>query len=153
MSATPTQAFTGKSTVLSVGATPTPIQQVKQFSFSGVSAKYEDITCLGSPSVGPAVLEEATPASVSPGTATFSGVYLPSDTGFGDLATAFTSQTVTSFTLQLPMGPGQTTKGNLFAFSGYVQDMPLPDTIDATKPLTFKCTIKLSTVITVTQGS
>jgi hypothetical protein len=50
------------------------------------------------------------------------------------------------------MGPGQTTAGNLYAFSGYVQEFPAPD-VQFDKVVNFKVTIKLTTVITLTQGS
>lgn len=147
-------SFTSRGTTLSIGSgTPVTIMQVKQFSFSGVAAKYEDATNLNSPSVGAAVLEEAIPGTVSPGTATISGQFLPTDAGQTALLTAYDAQTLASFSLQLPKAPGQTTTGNLFAFSAYVQDMPLPDTLDVGKPITFKVTLKLNSIITITPGS
>jgi hypothetical protein len=152
-----TKGFTGKGTVLSVGSGGTsetfaPVLQIKTFQFSGQTWKYDDITNASSPQTGVGVLEEALPSTMSGGTLAVSGVFLPSDVGQLALATAFNAGTLTDFKLQLPIANGQTTLGNLYAFSGYVQEFPLPD-IQFDKALTIKATIKINTIIAVTLGS
>lgn len=152
------KGFTGKGVVLSIGSggeseTFTAVLQVKTYSFSGMTAKYDDTTNLNSAAQGAAVLEEGLPATVSPGQLTLSGIFLPVDPGQMSLAAAYLSQALTDFKLQFPIAPGQTTAGNLFAFSGFVQDMPNAVDIDFSKVITFKTTIKLNTAITVTVGS
>jgi hypothetical protein len=152
-----TKGYTGKGTVLSVGSGGTsetflPVLQVKTFQFSGQTWKFDDISNAGSPVAGAGVLEEALPSTMSGGSLAVSGVFLPTDPGQTALATAFNSGTLTDFKLQLPLAPGQTSTGNLYAFSGFVQEFPLPD-IQFDKALTIKATIKINTVITVTVGS
>ena len=80
------------------------------------------------------------------------GVFLPADAGQLALAAAFATGALADFKLQLPIGPAQTTTGNLYAFSGYVQDFPSPD-VQFDKTVTFKVTVKLNTVLTVTPGT
>lgn len=150
-----TKATTGKSAILAIGSgeSPTPVLQVKTWSFSGQQAKYDDTTNAGSPAQGAAVMEEAIPSTVSPGQLTVSGVFLPTDPGQESLASAFLSQALTSFTFTFPLFPGQTTTGNSYAFSGYVQDMPNAVDVDYSKAINFKTTIKIQGPITVTAGS
>jgi hypothetical protein len=146
--------FTGKGTVLSLGpaTTLTPVGQIKTVQFNGQKWSFDDITNLNSPAVGPGVLEEAMPSKLSPGELAMAGIFLPGDAGQQALETAFQSGSLENFTVQLPKGPGQTTSGNLYAFSGYVQEFPAPD-VQFDKVVNFKCTIKLTTVIALTQGS
>ena len=97
-------------------------------------------------------LKEKLPISAEPGTVAIGGVYLPADAGYTALAAAYESQAITAFTVQLPKGPGQTTAGNLFTFSGYVSELPAPD-VQWDKTLTFKTTIELTTDVVITPGS
>ncbi len=150
----PSTGFTGKGTVLSMGqaATYTAVGQIKTIQFNGQKWSFDDITNLGSPAIGPGVLEEALPAKLAPGELAVGGIFLPNDAGQEALNTAFQAGTLENFKVQLPMGPGQTTAGNVYAFSGYVQEFPAPD-VQFDKIVNFKVTIKLTTVITLTQGS
>jgi hypothetical protein len=152
-----TKASTGRGTVLSIGSGGTgetylPILQVKTWQPSGQQWKFDDVTNGNSPVAGAGVLEEAIPATLSAGTWAIGGVFLPTDPGQLALATAFANGTLADFQLQLPASAAQPTKGNLYAFSAYVQDMPLPD-LQFDKAQTFKCTLKINTLITVTAGS
>ncbi len=154
---TSTNGYTGKGTVLSIGSalttpTYTPVAQIKTFQFAGQVWKFDDVTNADSTAAGSGVVEEAIPTVMSGGTMAISGVYAPDDTGRDALATAFGAGTLLPYKLQLPVGPGQTTTGNLFAFNAYVQDMPLPD-VQFDKSMTFKCTLKIDGVITVTKGT
>jgi hypothetical protein len=153
-----TKALTGRGTTLSIGngASPevfTAIMQVKTYQFSGQQASYDDITNTGSAVSGTSnvAIEELLPSKVSLGTLALTGVFLPSDAGQTALSTAFTNQTLTDFKLQLPLAPGQTTTGNLYTLSAYIQDFPLPD-LQWDKAATFKATLKLMS-LTVTPGS
>ncbi len=152
-----TSGYTGKGTVLSIGSalttpTYTPVAQVKTYQFSGQTWKFEDVTNNDSTAAGPGVIEEFVPTVVSGGTMAISGVYAPDDIGRDALAAAFASGSLLPYKLQLPVGPTQTTAGNLFAFNAYVQEMPLPD-VQFDKAMTFKCTLKIDSVITVTKGT
>jgi hypothetical protein len=150
----PSTGFTGKGTIFSMGpaATFTTVGQIKTIQFNGQKWSFDDVTNLNSPAVGVGVLEEALPAKMAPGELAIGGIFLPNDAGQEALNTAFQAGTLENFKVQLPMGPGQTTAGNLYAFSGYVQEFPAPD-VQFDKIVNFKVTIKLSTVITLTQGS
>jgi|SRR5215472_11207170 len=158
MAGTATKGFTGKGATFSIGTTPSPastftvIAQLKTLAFSGQKWSFDDITCLSSPVVGAGVLEESLPTKVSPGELAIAGVFLPSDAGQPLLLAAFNSGGLNDFKVQLPVGPGQTTTGNLYTFSGYVQDMPTPD-IQVDKAINFKATIKLNTLLTLTPGT
>jgi hypothetical protein len=151
------KGFTGKGTVLSIGVAGSPetfvaIAQLKTLQLSGQKISFDDVTNLDSPQLGGGVLEESIPAKASPGELAMAGIFVPTDSGQKDIEAAFSAGTLTDFTVQLPKGPGQTATGNLYAFSGYVQDLLVPD-IQFDKTLTFKTTVKLNTVITKTLGT
>ena len=148
----PSKGFTGSKFVLKLGTTA--VAQVKTLQFNGQKVAYEDISNLDSGTLGSSsvVLKEKLPTTAEPGTLAIGGIYLPMDSGYQALAAAYESQAVTTFTIQATKGPGQTTAGNLFTFSGYVSEMPNPD-IQWDKTLTFKTSIELTTEIVVTVGS
>ena len=154
-----TKAFTGKGVILSIGTpgageTFTPIAQLSNLTLPSVKITYEDITNLSSPSGnGATVLQEFLPTVTNPGELTATGKFLPSDAGYAALMAAWNSGAVADFKVQLPKSPDQTTTGNLYAFSGYIQEQPLPDAIDVTKAITFKLSVKLTTVVTPTPGT
>ena len=156
MATTYSKGFTGRGTTLSMGPSPattfTKVAQVKTFSYAGQKWSFDEITNSDSQAIGPGVLKESIPNEVDPGELSIAGVYLPSDAGQLALAAAFNSGVLQDFELQLPLGPGQTTTGNLMKFSGYIEDPALPD-VDYSKSLTFKATVKLTTLVTVTPGS
>jgi hypothetical protein len=152
-----TKGGTGAGAVLSIGSggsaeTFTSILQVKTFQLPEAKWAYDDVTNTGSPAVGPGVLKENLPATVDPGEASFGGAWLPSDPGQLAVFASFSTGTPADFKLQLKPIGGQTTTGNLYTFSGYVQALPVPD-IQADKVATIKFSIKLTTLITVTAGS
>jgi hypothetical protein len=153
-----TKGSTGKGAILSIGnggsgETFTPVMQLKQIEISGQTIKFDDQTNLGSPAQGAVTLEEALPTTASPGQVKISGIFLPTDPGQTSLASAYLSAALTDFKLTFPLFPGQTTSGMVFAFSGWVQDMPNAVSIDFSKTILFSTTIKLNTPITVTAGA
>jgi hypothetical protein len=149
---TASKGFTGSKTVLKIGTTA--IAQVKTLQLSGQKVSYDDISNLDSAALGTSlvVIKEKLPATAEPGTLAIAGIYLPADAGYTALAAAYESQALSTFTIQLPKGPGQTTAGNLFTFSGFVAEMPVPD-VQWDKTLSFKTTIELQGDITITPGS
>ena len=148
---------TGTKTTLSIGSgggseTFTVVAQIKTFSFAGQTWTFDETTALDSPAFGDGgVLKQYRGTEFDPGTMALGGVYAPSDAGQLALTAAFRTGLLTDFKLTLPLGPGQTVSGNVFAFSAYVQDNPLPDI--SSKVLTFKATLKLNTDIVITLGS
>ena len=153
-----TKAVTGKGRIFSVqtaaGSPPTlvPVLNMKTYSFSGQSVKFDDVSNLNSPTNGGIIVNEVIPATEEPGTLTLSGIWIPSDPGQTALEAAWTSHALTTFTVQAPIGGAQTTTGNLYTFTGYLQDNPLPD-LDYSKAVTIKFTIKLNSQVVTTQGS
>jgi len=155
-----TKGSTGKGLIFAIGSgspeTFTPILQVKTYSHSGASAKYDDVTNAGSPTLGGVagapIIEEALPTTVSPGTYKVSGVFLPSDTGYQALATAFSTQALTDFKVTMPLFSGQTTAASI-TFSGFVQDWPYGLDVDYSKTINYSITIKLNTFPVLTAGS
>jgi hypothetical protein len=155
----PTKAATGKGTVLSIGTpgggeTFVAILQVKTFKLSGQKTTYEDVTNMGSPTLGAATIKESLPTLIDPGELVFSGIFLPSDPGQLACAAAFGTGVLQDFKLQLPVNTaaGQSTTGNLYAFSGFVQELPIPD-LQYDKVQTLSISIKLNTAVTITTGA
>jgi hypothetical protein len=153
---TASKGFTGKGTVFSmmVATVATPIAQLKTLQFAGQKLNFDDITNLDSPVLGTSnvPVKESTPATADPGTMALAGIFVPSDAGYVALEAAYNNAALTDFTVQLPKGAGQTTKGNLYAFSGYVTEQPNPD-IQFDKTLTWKTTLQITGPITLTPGS
>ena len=153
-----TKAVTGRGTIFSIqtaaGTPPTvvPVLNMKTYAFSGQSVKFDDVTNLNSSADGGIIVDESIPATEDPGTFTASGIWIPSDPGQEAIAAAWESHALTVFTVQAPIAGAQTTTGNLYTFSGYLQDNPLPD-LDYSKAVTIKFTIKLNTAVATTVGS
>jgi hypothetical protein len=154
-----TKAATGKGTVLSIGTpgtgeTFTSILQVKTFKLSGQKWTYEDITNMGSPSLGVGTLKESLPTLVDAGELALSGIFLPSDPGQLAAAAAFGTGLLMDFKLQLPINAaaGQVATGNLYAFSGFVQEQPIPD-LQYDKVQSIAISIKLNTPVVTTPGA
>jgi hypothetical protein len=150
------KGFIGRGTVFSIGVagTPetfTPVAQLKSATFNGQKINFEDITNLDSALVNNTVLKEVMPATADAGTVQAAGIFLPSDPGQLALQAAY-GGLLTDFKIQLPKGPGQTTTGNLYTFSGYVGENPLPD-IQFDKTISFKMNITLATPIALTPGT
>jgi hypothetical protein len=155
-----TKGYSGAGTVLSIGGvtdgstteTFTEILQVKTPNFSGAEATYDKITNLSSPKSGKAVVDELMPTTISSGTLELEGIYLPTDAGQAALNTAFATQDAYDFKVTLPVGPGQSTTGNVYSFSAYVKS-PLLPIISVDKATTFKTTLQITGIITLTLGA
>jgi hypothetical protein len=156
MTASASKGAIGKGAVLSimVSSTATPVAQIKTLQLNGQKVSYDDISNLDSPALGTSLVavKEKLPATAEAGTLAISGIYLPANAGYEALAAAYLTQALTTFTMQLPIVPGQTTSGNLYSLSGYVSEAPHPD-VQWDKTMMFKCTIELAANPTFTQGS
>jgi hypothetical protein len=151
---------TGSGVILSIGTpgegeTFTSILQVKSISWTQPTLQTEDATCLSSPTLGEATVKQYLPTVIEPGKFEASAIYLSTDTGLAALMTAFSSTVLHDFKVQFPVITqfGQTTTGNLYSFSGFVLEQPIPDGIDPTKLLTYKISIQITTAVTFTAGS
>lgn len=155
-----TKGAPGTGATLSIGTPGTgetfvTIGQVKNISWTQPKLQTEDATNLGSATLGQATLKEYLPTVIEPGQMTGQLIYLPGDAGQQAVNTAFLSGIVHDFKLQFPALAefGQTTTGNLYAFSGFVLEQPLPDGVDPQKIMTSKITVQIVTAVTVTVGS
>lgn len=141
----------GLGTTLSIGSgTGTPetftlIGELKTISQSGRSVSTEDVTNLQSGA------KEFIPTLVDSGTYDISGNYVGGDAGQAALETAFASLVPHNFQLQLPKGPGQTTKGDVYTFLALVQEKDITLAVD--KAVTFSAKLKVSGVVTSTPGT
>ncbi len=146
------QGYTGKGTTFKIGTTA--VAQLKTAQWGGQKINFEDISNLGSSPLGTSsvILKEQMPVTADAGTMDLAGIFLPADAGKVALDAAWESQALTAFTVLLPKGPGQTTAGNSYAFSGYIAENPLPD-VQWDKILTFKVKIQLTTEVVLTPGS
>ncbi len=118
--------------------------QVESITPPNPKWSYNKTTNLGSPAVGPGVLEEQNPNAYSPGT--FSATILfstASETGRLALSAAFLAQTIMDFKLILPGAGADATS----AFSGYVSDFGY-EGISADKNITYKLSVNLTTTVT-----
>lgn len=155
-----TKGAPGTGATLSIGTpgsgeTFTTIGQVKSISWTQPKLQTEDATNLSSPTLGQATLKEYLPTVIEPGQFTGELIYLPTDAGQQAINTAFLSGVVHDFKLQFPALAefGQTTTGNLYAFSGFVLEQPNPDGVDPQKIMMAKITVQITTAVVVTLGS
>jgi hypothetical protein len=157
MSGTTSKGGTSAGAVLSimVGATLTPILQIKEYDLPEAKWKYDTITNSNSPTIGVGnqVLDENAPTVVDPGEASFSGIWLPSDAGQQAVAASFATGTAVEFTLQLKPIAGQTTTGNLYTWMAFVQALPMPSGLSVDKVAQVKISLKMASLIAVTVGS
>lgn len=153
------KGYSGAGTVLSIGGvtgassteTFTSVMQIKTPNFSGAEATYDKITNLSSPQSGKVVFDEFLPVTATSGTLELEGIYLPTDSGQAAVQAAFATQDAYDFKLTLPIGPGQSTSGNVYSFSAYVKS-PLLPIISVDKAMTFKTTLQINGEIDLAMG-
>ena len=141
------KAMSGKGTVLAIGATPTPIVEVKTFQFSGGKNDTEDV----SNSDSPGRAKEFIVTLLDSGQLKCGGNYVGGDAGQLALRSAFQSGVLTPFNLTLPKTSTQQTTGDQFAFSAVVEESNVDVQYD--KAITWSGSLKISGVITFTAGS
>lgn len=151
MSYTASKAQTGLQTQFNIKY-PTsgsfiPIYEVNDFSQSGKTNKTADVTNLNSTG------EEFLAVILSPGTYDLTYNRVASDPGQSAVLSAFNAKATVPFTIQLPIAPGQTTTGDLYAFNGLVEELDDISSISPTKQIMTKAKIKVSGGITLTPGS
>jgi len=155
-----TKGATGSGVTVSIGTpgtgeTFTTILQIRSISWTQPKLNTEDASCLSSPTLGAATIKEYLPTVIEPGQFSGNAIYLPADAGLAAANAAFLASTIRDFKVQFPPLAqfSQTTTGNLYTFSGFVLEQPLPDGIDVSKILSWKLTVQITTAVTVTVGS
>jgi hypothetical protein len=141
----------GKGAVLSAstnGTTFTPVNQLKQITFSGAQSDFVDVTNLGSTGA----YKEFAPTLLDSGTATITGILSPSgDAGQTMVGAAFENQSLTHWKLQFSPAGAQTT-GALRTFNAYVSKKPVMNA-QLTDAVSFDFELKVSGPITDTAGA
>ena len=130
-----------------IGASPvyTSVGEVKSLNQSGRQVSTEDVTNMQS------LAKEFIPTLVESGTWDIAGNRIGGDAGQIAMEGAFNGLTLVPFKIQLPKSGGQTTTGDLFAFTALVQELDYSLSVD--KAVTFTAKLKVSGVITETAGS
>ena len=149
------KAFSAKGTTTKFGPTPASgaatynltVAEVKTIQFGSMKSDIEDVTSMDSPSA----FREKLPTLLDAGEITISGNRVPLDAGQVGLLTAYTAQQLTSFQIQLPKGPGQTTAGDSFTFNAYVTDISRDFQFD--KAASFSAKLTITGPLTETEGS
>lgn len=136
-----TVAYTASS------VTYTPVAELKTLDFSGSKNDTEDVTNFDS--TGRA--KEFIVTLLDSGEISVSGNYIAGDTGQAAFRSAFASGAKISFKMVLPLQAGQTVNGETWVFVGAVVE--LDNTVAYDKALQFSAKVKISGLITVTQGS
>lgn len=145
------KALSGKGTVLAIGEGGTneiftPIAQLKTFQFSGMKRHVEDVSNSDSTAA-----EKIAPGVLDNGQLKVAGNYIGSDTGLQALRTALASGVAQDFKLTLPKAQGQSTNGDVFAFSAVVSEWALDVQFD--KASTCTATLDIDGVLTFTAGA
>ena len=162
MAGTATIFILGYGATLSAGTTSgasgTPIGQLKSISYSGDQASYANVTNLSSPpaAAGGPPVEEFAPTTITPSTATITGILNPAgDAGQELISSSFATQTLLYFTHQFApaviAGVAQTT-GAKRTFAGYVSKKPVMNS-QLQDAVGFDFEVKITGVITDTPGT
>ena len=148
---TKSKAGIGLGTMLSIGSgtgspeTFTLVGEIKTITQSGRQVATEDVTNMQSSA------REFIPTLLDSGTWDLAGNRVSSDAGQIAMEAAFASYQNHDFKIQLPLGAGQTTSGDVFAFNALVQEIDYSLAVD--KAVTFTAKLKVSGSITVTPGT
>jgi hypothetical protein len=132
------------------------IGNIASFTWTAPKWELEDVTNLGSPVQGPGYVKEMLPTVNTPGDFKASVYYVPTDAGLAAVGAAFANASLASFSVQLGpdlSGNTQTTVGDSWTWYGYITDMPVPDAVNPTKPLTYTVSCTMNTIPVKTQGS
>jgi hypothetical protein len=147
---TASQATIGKgsSFLISISGTPTLVGEINKITQSGKKQAIVNVTNLES------TAEEKLGSLPDYGSWQIEGNRLPgvTDAGQAALSAAFDSGSLTSFTVQLPKGPGQSSVGDKYVFNGIVEDLNI-DGLEPKKNVMLKATIAVSGTPAFTAGS
>ena len=156
MSYTGSKAQAGRGSQLYIGGVTgvggseswTLIGEVKSGSISGVSFDKEDVSNFQS-----GVYKEYLATMVDPGTLDMSGNRVSTDAGQLAVEAAFLTGLTYDWKLVLPINTktGQTTTGDTFILSGFVQSRDIA--VDTTKAVGWNVKLQLSGPPTITPGS
>jgi hypothetical protein len=140
------QAQAGRGSTLSIGATPTLIGEVKDVPLNRGKWDVVDTTNFESGSDS-----EQLVTMRKPGSCTFKGNRVSSDTGQAAVETAYQSGALVAFVLTLPKTAAQTTTGDKYTFNAFVVSSDFSDS--TTAAIEFTIELNISGGCTLTVGS
>jgi hypothetical protein len=123
----------------------TPVGEVIAPKQSGTKNNFAEATNLQSSA------EEFIATIPSPGALDFTMNRVSADTGQLALLASFNGQTSKQYQVTLPKTPAQTTLGDTYAFTAFVETLPLD--FDPKKIITYTASLKISNKIVFTAGS
>jgi hypothetical protein len=143
---TGSKAQAGRGSSLLIGATPTEIGEVTDPDFQRGKWLFEDVTNLDSESD-----KEIIATIRDNGQVSFSGNRVAADAGQLLVEAAYQAGAPAAFTLQLPKTAAQTTAGDKYTFTAFVEDFNF--TLGPTKKIEFKITLKTTGATALVAGS
>lgn len=146
MTYTSSQAQAGRGSVLSIGATPTLIGEVKEVPLNRGKWDLVDVTNFESGSDS-----EQLVTIRKPGTVSFKGNRVSSDAGQVLVESAYQSGALTAFVLTLPKTAAQTSSGDKYTFNAFVVGSDFTDAV--TQAVEFSIELQISGPCTLTVGS
>lgn len=147
MAYTGSKAATAAGSVLSIKISGAfvPVFEVRSLVQSGQAFGTEDVTNMNS------TAREFTTTLLDSGTWEMVANRISTDPGQAGLSSSFVAGGVNLFTILLPKLVGQTTTGDLYAFSALIQEFSTSLNFDKVQTSTIK--LKVSGPIVVTEGS
>ena len=146
MTYTGSQAIAGRGSVLSVGATPTVVGEIKSASISGNSWGTADVTNFQS-----GADQEFITTIRNNGELKLMGNRVSADAGQVIVEAGYASGAILAFTLQLPKSQTQTTSGDKYAFNALVQSRSFD--ADVSKEISWQVSLKISGAVVFTVGT
>jgi hypothetical protein len=146
MTYTGSKAIAGRGSILSVGATPTVVGEVKSSGFTGNKWDTVDVTNYQS---GPD--REFIVTVRDNGTLKVAGNRVSTDAGQLLVEAAYGTGAITAFILTLPKSAAQTTTGDTYGFNALVESRSFDD--DVTKEISWDVSLKISGAVTFTAGT
>jgi hypothetical protein len=140
------KAQAGRGSQLYIGSSPVLVGEVKDVPLNRGKWDFVDVTNFQSGSDS-----EQIPTMRKPGSVTFKGNRVASDTGQLAVETAYQSGVLTPFTVTLPKTASQTVVGDTYTFNAYVAGSDFTDT--TTQAVEFSIELQISGPTTLTTGS
>jgi hypothetical protein len=147
---TQSQAGIGLGTVLSIGSTASPVTftavgELNRLNLTGRTAGTADATNFQS------LAREFKATLIDSGSWEFTGNRVGGDTGQVAMETAFTTLSLRTFKIQLPITGTQTTTGDSFTFSALIEEINYSVEVD--RIVTMSGRLKVSGILTETPGT
>lgn len=146
MAYTGSQAQAGRGSTLSIGATPTPIGEIKTATLTGSQWGTADVTNFES-----GISQEFITTIRNEGEFSVAGNRVSSDAGQVAVEAAYQSGAISAFVLQLVKTATQVTTGDKYTFNALVLSRDFD--VDVSKEISWSVKLKVSGPVTLTEGA